>query len=89
VTIAVRRLGCALLGFGVLLAFTGHPGAQAKAPRKIFILVDMEVGFKLTIDAEMAAYVPGLTRVDTHTVRGTFADILVITRLMQILTSLS
>jgi D-amino peptidase len=58
-------------------------------PYRLKTPIDLEVGFKLTPDAEMAAYVPGLTRVDTHTVRGTFADILVITRLMQILTSLS
>ncbi len=59
------------------------------APYRLKTPIELEVGFKLTPDAEMAAYVPGLTRVDTHTVRGTFADILQITRLMQILTSLS
>jgi D-amino peptidase len=60
-------------------------GAQ---PYRIKTPVDLEVGFKATIDAERAAFVPGLSRVDTHTVRGTFADILQVTRLMQILTSL-
>jgi D-amino peptidase len=59
------------------------------APYRLKTPIELEVGFKLTPDAERAAYVPGLVRVDTHTVRGTFADILVITRLMQILTSLS
>jgi D-amino peptidase len=58
-------------------------------PFRLKTPIDLEVGFKLTPDAEKAAYVPGLTRVDAHTVRGTFADILQITRLMQILTSLS
>ena len=64
----------------------GKSGAQAfrvKTP------IDLEVGFKLTPDAEKAAFVPGLSRVDAHTVRGTFADILQISRLMQILTGLS
>jgi D-amino peptidase len=50
--------------------------------------VELQVGFKATIDAERAAYIPGLTRIDTHTVRGTFADMLQVTRLLQILTSL-
>jgi D-amino peptidase len=58
-------------------------------PYRLKTPIELEVGFKATLDAEMAAYVPGLTRVDAHTVRGTFADILVISRLMQILTSLS
>jgi len=64
----------------------GRSGAQVfrvKTP------IDLEVGFKLTPDAEKAAFVPGLSRVDAHTVRGTFADILQISRLMQILTGLS
>ncbi len=59
------------------------------APYRLKTPIELEVGFKLTPDAEMAAYVPGLTRVDTHTVRGTFADILQISRLMQILTGIS
>ncbi len=61
-------------------------GAQ---PFRVKTPIDLEVGFKLTPDAEKAAFVPGLTRVDAHTVRGTFADILEISRLMQILTGLS
>ncbi len=64
----------------------GKGGAQ---PFRIRTPIELEVGFKLTPDAEKAAFVPGLTRVDAHTVRGTFADILQITRLMQILTGLS
>jgi D-aminopeptidase len=59
------------------------------APYRLRTPIELEVGFKLTPDAEKAAYVPGLTRVDAHTVRGTFPDILQISRLMQILTSLS
>jgi D-aminopeptidase len=50
--------------------------------------IDLEVGFKFTPDAERAAYIPGLTRVDAHVVRGTFADMLTITKLIQVLTSL-
>jgi D-amino peptidase len=61
----------------------------APAPFRLKTPIDLEVGFKLTPDAEKAAYVPGLSRVDAHTVRGTFADILQISRLMQILTGLS
>ena len=47
-----------------------------------------EVGFKLTLDAERAAFVPGLTRSDAHNVKGTFHDMTDITRLLQVLTSL-
>lgn len=61
-------------------------GAQ---PYRVKTPIELEVGFKLTPDAEKAAFVPGLTRVDAHTVRGTFADILQISRLMQILTGIS
>jgi D-aminopeptidase len=50
--------------------------------------IELEVGFKFTPDAERAAYIPGLSRVDAHVVRGTFADMLTITKLMQVLTSL-
>jgi D-aminopeptidase len=50
--------------------------------------IELEVGFKFTPDAERAAYIPGLARVDAHVVRGTFADMLTITKLMQVLTSL-
>ena len=61
----------------------------AAQPYRVKTPIELEVGFKLTPDAEKAAYVPGLSRVDAHTVRGTFADILQISRLMQILTGLS
>jgi D-amino peptidase len=61
-------------------------GAQ---PYRVKTPIDLEVGFKLTPDAEKAAFVPGLIRVDAHTVRGTFGDILQISRLLQILTGLS
>jgi D-aminopeptidase len=50
--------------------------------------IDLEVGFKLTIDAERAAFIPGLARLDAHNVKGTFPDMLQITKLLQVLTSL-
>jgi D-amino peptidase len=50
--------------------------------------VAFEIGFKLTIDAERAAFVPGLSRADAHWVRGTVAELPAVTRLIQVLTSL-
>ena len=50
--------------------------------------IALEVGFKLTLDAERAAFVPGLTRADAHNVKGTFRDMTDITKLLQVLTSL-
>ena len=57
-------------------------------PYRVKAPVDLEVGFKLTIDAERAAFVPGLSRLDAHNVKGTFSDMLQITKLLQVLTSL-
>jgi D-amino peptidase len=51
--------------------------------------IDMEVGFKLTLDAERASYIPGLRRVDAHAVAGTFPDMTAGSRLLQILSSLT
>jgi len=56
-------------------------------PYRITTPVALEVGFKLTIDAERAAFVPGLTRMDAHNVKGTFRDMPEVTRLLQVLTS--
>ncbi len=50
--------------------------------------IELEVGFKFTPDAERAAYIPGITRVDAHYVRGSFADMPTISKLVQVLTSL-
>lgn len=50
--------------------------------------IELEVGFKLTLDAERASYIPGLSRSGAHNVRGTFPDMIQIVRLMQVLTSL-
>ena len=57
-------------------------------PYRVTTPVALEVGFKLTIDAERAAFIPGLTRSDAHSVKGTFRDMTEITRLLQVLTSL-
>jgi D-amino peptidase len=57
-------------------------------PYKVKTPIDLEVGFKLTIDAERAAFVPGLSRLDAHDVKGTFGDMLQVTKLLQVLTSL-
>ena len=57
-------------------------------PYRLTTPVALEVGFKLTIDAERAAFVPGVTRSDAHNVKGTFRDMIEITKLLQVLTSL-
>jgi D-amino peptidase len=57
-------------------------------PYRVNASIALEVGFKLTIDAERAAFVPGVTRSDAHSVKGTFKDMTEITRLLQVLTSL-
>jgi D-amino peptidase len=63
-------------------------GAGSLRPYRLTAPIALEVGFKLTIDAERAAFVPGLTRSDAHSVKGTFRDMTEITRLLQVLTSL-
>lgn len=60
---------------------------RAAKPYQVTTPVDLQVGFKLTMDAEVASYIPGLARAGAHEVRGTFPDILQITRLMRVLTS--
>ena len=57
-------------------------------PYRVTTPIDLEVGFKLTIDAERAAFVPGLTRSDAHRVKGSFRDMVEVTKLLQVLTSL-
>jgi len=51
--------------------------------------VELEVGFKLTLDAERASYIPGLRRVDAHAVAGTLPDMTAASKLLQIMFSLS
>ena len=62
--------------------------ASQAVPYRLKTPIDLEVGFKFTPDAERAAYIPGLSRVDAHFVRGTFADMPTITKLIQVLTAL-
>jgi D-amino peptidase len=57
-------------------------------PYRVKTPIDLEVGFKLTIDAERAAFIPGLARSDAHSVKGTFSDMVQITKLLQVVTSL-
>ena len=57
-------------------------------PYRVQTPVALDVGFKLTIDAERAAFIPGLARSDAHNVKGTFRDMPEITKLLQVLTSL-
>jgi len=57
-------------------------------PYRLTTPIALEVGFKLTLDAERAAFVPGLSRSDAHSVKGTFRDMTEITKLLQVLTSL-
>ena len=57
-------------------------------PYRLAEPIALEVGFKLTLDAERAAFVPGLTRSDAHSVKGSFRDMTEITKLLQVLTSL-
>ena len=57
------------------------------APYTVSSPITLDVGFKLTIDAERASYIPGLSRVSTHAVRGTLPDMPTIVRLVQILSS--
>lgn len=57
-------------------------------PYRLAAPIALEVGFKLTLDAERAAFVPGLTRSDAHSVKGSFRDMTEITKLLQVLTSL-
>jgi D-amino peptidase len=56
-------------------------------PYRVTTPVALEVGFKLTLDAERAAFVPGLVRSDAHNVKGTFRDMIEVTKLLQVLTS--
>jgi D-amino peptidase len=76
--------GQALIREGIARAMSKLESLQ---PYRITTPVALEVGFKLTIDAERAAFVPGLTRVDAHNVKGTFRDMPEVTRLLQVLTS--
>jgi D-amino peptidase len=77
---------------GQALIRDGVKRAMAKLgtlqPYRVKTPIDLEVGFKLTIDAERAAFIPGLARSDAHSVKGTFSDMVQITKLLQVVTSL-
>jgi D-amino peptidase len=60
---------------------------SSMTPYKLQTPIALEVGFKLTIDAERASFIPGLTRSGAHTVKGSFPDMIQIVRLMQVLSS--
>jgi D-amino peptidase len=77
--------GQAMIREGVTRAMAKLSSMQ---PYRIRMPIELEVGFKLTIDAERAAFVPGLARSDAHSVKGSFPDMVPITRLLQVLTSL-
>jgi D-amino peptidase len=77
--------GQALIRDGVKRAMMKLGSLQ---PYRITQPIDLEVGFKFTLDAERAAFVPGLTRSDAHNVKGSFRDMVEITKLLQVLTSL-
>jgi D-amino peptidase len=56
-------------------------------PYTVTYPITLDVGFKLTLDAERASYIPGLARSGAHTIRGTLPDMLTLVRLMQVLSS--
>lgn len=58
-------------------------------PHVVRTPVELEVGFKLTLDAERISYIPGLRRVDAHAVAGTLPDMPTAAKLLQIMSSLS
>jgi D-amino peptidase len=58
-------------------------------PHVVRTPLELEVGFKLTLDAERMSYIPGLRRVDAHTVAGTYPDMPTAAKLLQIMSSLS
>ena len=78
------KAGQSLIADGVRKAFAAR---SSIAPYTLKGPLQFEVGFKLTIDAEKAAFVPGLSRADAHVVKGTFRDMPEITKLLQVLTS--
>ncbi len=58
-------------------------------PHVVRTPLDLEVGFKLTLDAERISYIPGLKRIDAHAVAGSLPDMTAASRLLQIMSSLA
>lgn len=77
--------GQAMIQAGLTRAMNNLPALQ---PYRLTTPINLEVGFKLTLEAELAAFVPGMSRSDAHNVKGTFRDMPEVTRLLQVLTSL-
>ena len=77
--------GQAMIREGVARAMTRLGSLR---PYRVAAPIELEVGFKFTIDAERAAFVPGLVRSDAHNVKGSFKDMVGITKLLQVVTSL-
>jgi D-aminopeptidase len=77
--------GQAMIRAGVQAALAKR---SALKPYRVQTPVNFEVGFKLTMDAERASYIPGLTRAGAHAIRGSLPDITQVVRLMQVLSSL-
>jgi D-amino peptidase len=77
--------GQALIREGVTRALSRLGQMQ---PYKVKTPVELQVGFKLTLDAERISYIPGVTRVDAHTVRTTLPDMLQVVKLTQVMSSL-
>jgi D-amino peptidase len=76
--------GQAMIRDGVRAALARRAGIK---PYTVSAPITLDVGFKLTLDAERASYIPGLTRASTHAIRGTLPDMPTIVRLMQVLSS--
>jgi D-amino peptidase len=85
ITVTPAR-GQAMIREGVADAIGRVRGIQ---PYRIATPVALEVAFKLTLDAEQAAFVPGLERLDAHAVGGRFPDMVVVSRLMRVLTNMA
>jgi D-amino peptidase len=83
ITVTPAR-GQALIRDGVRAALLRR---SATPPYKLQSPITLDVGFKMTLDAERASFIPGLTRTGAHTVRGALPDMLQIVRLMQVLSS--
>jgi D-amino peptidase len=84
ITVTPAR-GQAMIRDGVRTALSQRSKVQ---PYSLRAPINLEIGFKLTLDAERAAFVPGLSRSGAHTVRGTYPDIIQVMHLIEVLTSL-
>ena len=63
--------------------------AGGMKPYAVQTPVELEIGFKLTLDAERVSYIPGLRRVDAHAVGGTLPDMPAAAKLLQVVYSLA